>query len=130
MQHDMRQYRVFEPEIPAGIALRNKRRKRAKQTELTVCSASHLFGQSQADVQEPLRDSYTVHVKGARLACLNAIDGLGVGFRTSLSKEQVVARHCYALTFEKEYVEEWESQLKAGQWYSEVEDEGDDLRIL
>jgi len=33
----MRQYRVYEPEIPAGIALRNKWRKRAKQTELTVC---------------------------------------------------------------------------------------------
>lgn len=36
MHYDMRRYRVFEPEIPAGIALRNKRRKRAKQTELTV----------------------------------------------------------------------------------------------
>ena len=33
----MRQYRVYEPEIPAGIALRNKWRKRTKQTELTVC---------------------------------------------------------------------------------------------
>jgi RNA-dependent RNA polymerase len=43
MQHDMRQYRVFEPEIPAGIALRNKRRKRAKQTELTVCSAMRAY---------------------------------------------------------------------------------------
>lgn len=36
MHYDMRQYRVNEPEIPAGIALRNKHRKRAKQTELTV----------------------------------------------------------------------------------------------
>jgi RNA-dependent RNA polymerase len=69
-------------------------------------------------------------VKGARVACLAAIDGLGVGFKTSLTKEQVVARHCYALTYEKEYVEEWESQLKVGQWYNDVEDEGDDLRIL
>lgn len=36
MAYDMRRYRVYEPEIPASIALRNKRRKRAKQTELTV----------------------------------------------------------------------------------------------
>jgi hypothetical protein len=36
MYYDMRRYKVFEPEIPASIALRNKRRKRAKQTELTV----------------------------------------------------------------------------------------------
>jgi RNA-dependent RNA polymerase len=45
MHYDMRQYRVFEPEIPAGIALRNKHRKRAKQTELTV-SCSFLAGRS------------------------------------------------------------------------------------
>ena len=36
VQYVMRQYRVYEPEISAGIALRNKWRKRAKQTELTV----------------------------------------------------------------------------------------------
>lgn len=69
-----------------------------------------------------------MHVKGARLAALKAVEGLN--FKTSLSKEQVVARHCYALTFEKEYVEEWEAQLKAGRWYHENDDEGDELRIL
>jgi RNA-dependent RNA polymerase len=79
-------------------------------------------------MQEPLRDSYAVHVKGARDAALLAVEGLN--FKTSLSKEQVVARHCYALTFEKEYVEEWEAQLKAGQWYHEDDGEGDDLRPL
>jgi RNA-dependent RNA polymerase len=59
---------------------------------------------------------------------MNAIEGLT--FKTSLSKEQVVARHCYALTYEKEFVEEWESQLKAGMWYHDSEDEDNDLRIM
>jgi hypothetical protein len=48
IQYDMRQYRVYEAEIPTGIALKNKRRKRAKQTELTV-SCSLLFICSQAE---------------------------------------------------------------------------------
>lgn len=43
VQYVMRQYRVYEPEIPAGIALRNKWRKRAKQTELTVYLQLPLF---------------------------------------------------------------------------------------
>lgn len=42
LYYDMRRYRVFEPEIPASIALRNKRRKRAKQTELTVSCSRNL----------------------------------------------------------------------------------------
>jgi RNA-dependent RNA polymerase len=37
-------------------------------------------------------------------------------FKTSLTADQVVARHCYALTFEREFVEEWEEELKRGMW--------------
>jgi hypothetical protein len=35
---DMRRYRVIEPEIPSGIAIRNKRRKRARDQNLNVSS--------------------------------------------------------------------------------------------
>jgi len=70
-----------------------------------------------------------VNVKGARLASMNAIESLKASFNGTLSKEQVVARHCYALTYEKEYVDQWESQLKAGHWAHDPEDENNDLRI-
>ena len=36
-------YRVFEPEVPAGIALKNKRRRRARDQNLNV-SHSHNKG--------------------------------------------------------------------------------------
>jgi RNA-dependent RNA polymerase len=59
------------------------------------------------------------------------LNDLGVGFRTTLPKEQVVARHCYALAFEKEYVEDWDQPLRAGKWYHKLdEDDGDELRLL
>jgi len=60
---------------------------------------------------------------------MRAVEESGVAFRTSLTKEQVVARHCYALTYEREYVQEWENQLKAGQWGHEIEEEDHDLKI-
>lgn len=36
---DMRRYRVIEPEIPSGIAIKNKRRKRARDQNLNVSSS-------------------------------------------------------------------------------------------
>ena len=36
--NDVISYRVCEPEIPSGIALKNKRRKRARDQNLNVCS--------------------------------------------------------------------------------------------
>jgi RNA-dependent RNA polymerase len=36
---DMRRYRVLEPEIPSGVAIKNKRRKRARDQNLNVSSA-------------------------------------------------------------------------------------------
>lgn len=33
---ELNRYRVFEPEIPCGIAIKNKRRRRAKDQNLNV----------------------------------------------------------------------------------------------
>lgn len=67
-------------------------------------------------------------MRGARDAALEAV--IGMTFRTSVPKEQVVARHCYALTFEKEHVEAWErSQVNEGHGH-EVDDEGHELRVM
>ncbi|GFZ50894.1 hypothetical protein JCM24511_08652 [Saitozyma sp. JCM 24511] len=98
MQYDMRRYKVYECEIPSGIALRNKRRKRARDQNLN----------------EPLRDSYNSHVAAARAAAFEAIQH--ISFKSRLTPAQVVARHCYALTYEKEHVERWEEQQRHGEW--------------
>ena len=39
-----------------------------------------------------------------------------VTLHSSLTEMQVVARHAYALTYEKEYVEDWDADVKAGKW--------------
>ena len=42
---------------------------------------------------------------------------------------QVVARHAYALTYEREYVEQWEEQLGQGMWGGkgpETHEDGED----
>lgn len=49
-------------------------------------------------------------------------------FKTSLTPEQVVARHCYALTFERKYVEAWEKQWEHGVLGGAVDSEGHELR--
>ena len=38
---------------------------------------------------------------------------------------QVAARHAYAMTYEKEYVQDWAKQLGEGQWGGRVEEEDD-----
>ena len=69
-----------------------------------------------------------MHVRGARDADLAAVEGMT--FRTSVPKEQVVARHCYALTFEREHVEAYErSQVNEG-YRHEVDDDGHELRVM
>ncbi|WWD19157.1 hypothetical protein CI109_103615 [Kwoniella shandongensis] len=108
LQYDMRRYRVFEPEIPSGIAIRNKRRKRARDQNLN----------------EPLRDSYEILVQTARETAMAAV--ANVTFNTRLTPAQMVARHCYALTFEKEHVEAWEEQLTHGGWHGASNDIEDD----
>jgi len=50
----------------------------------------------------------------ARQAAQQAIHG--IIFTTRLTNMQMVARHAYALTFEREYVEQWEAQLSKGMW--------------
>ena len=111
----MCRYRVSEPEIPSGIAIKNKRRKRARDQNLNVCLLSLLHVQAQVDLsQEPLRDSYQTHVIAARQGAQQAIQG--ITFKTRLNEMQVVARHAYAMTFEKEFVEQWEEQLSRGMW--------------
>lgn len=60
---------------------------------------------------------------------MRAVEDLGVTFTTSLKKEQIVARHCYALTYERQYVEEWEKQIKAGRWAHEIDEDDHDLKI-
>ncbi|OCF31540.1 RNA-dependent RNA polymerase 1 [Kwoniella heveanensis BCC8398] len=115
IQYDMRRYRVYEPEIPSGIAIKNKRRKRARDQNLN----------------EPLRDAYNIHVSEARAFAMEAV--ANIEFKTRLTPAQLVARHAYALTYEKEYVEEWERQRSAGVWDgygpdSDLEVGADDLR--
>ena len=67
-----------------------------------------------------------MHVAGARDAAKTAIES--ITFRSRLTEMQVVARHAYALTFEKEYVEEWEEELKKGMWGGlERQEEGEEL---
>ncbi|WVQ95053.1 hypothetical protein IAU59_002145 [Kwoniella sp. CBS 9459] len=115
IQYDMRRYRVYEPEIPSGIAIKNKRRKRARDQNLN----------------EPLRDAYTIHISEARGFAMEAV--ANIEFKTRLTPAQLVARHAYALTYEKEYVEEWERQRIAGTWDGYIPDNdlevgADDLR--
>ncbi|OXG98331.1 RNA-dependent RNA polymerase 1, partial [Cryptococcus neoformans A5-35-17] len=47
VQYDMRRYRVFEPEIPAGIAIRNNKRRRVRDE----------------NVNEPLREAFSFGVE-------------------------------------------------------------------
>ncbi|WRT68501.1 uncharacterized protein IL334_005477 [Kwoniella shivajii] len=108
IQYDMRRYRVFEPEIPSGIAIKNKRRKRARDQNLN----------------EPLRDSYQIIITETRQMAMEAIRN--IEFRTRLTPAQMVARHCYALTFEQEHVEDWERQLSVGEWQDQIREEGDE----
>ncbi|RXK35060.1 hypothetical protein M231_07680 [Tremella mesenterica] len=116
MQYNMRQYRVSEIEIPSGIALKNKRRKRARDQNLN----------------EPLRDAYQMLVESTRSKALNVIERANLKISTTrLTPIQVIARHCYALTYEREYVMEWEEALKkgGGEWGEPVDEEdGEFLR--
>lgn len=43
---------------------------------------------------------------------------------------QAIARHAYALTYEKEYVEQWEEQQQHGEWGGSVDwdEEGNVIR--
>ncbi|ORY35716.1 RNA dependent RNA polymerase-domain-containing protein [Naematelia encephala] len=91
--YDMRRYRVCEPEIPSGMAVRNPRRKRIRDQNLN----------------EPLRDAYNAHVGDAREAAKEAIEG--ISFTTNLTGMQVVARHAYALTYERVHVEAWQARF-------------------
>ena len=79
--------------------------------------------------QEPLQDAYKVHVAGAREAAKRAI--ASITFRSSLTDMQIVARHAYALTYEKTYVEEWRDELQKGQWGTvEQAEPGDEPEFL
>lgn len=55
---------------------------------------------------------------------MNAVQG--TTFRTRHSAAQVVARHCYALTYEREYVEAWEENQRQGF----LEEEGEDVEYM
>jgi RNA-dependent RNA polymerase len=50
----------------------------------------------------------------AREAAQHAVRN--ITFTNRLTDLQLIARHAYALTFEKEYVEQWEEQLRQGMW--------------
>jgi len=76
-----------------------------------------------AQAQEPLQDSYESHVRTAREAALEAITGLS--FSGTLDGMQVAARHAYAMTYQKEYVQDWAKQLSEGQWGGRVEEDED-----
>lgn len=55
-----------------------------------------------------------MHVREARESALQAVSKFT--FRTTMTPAQIVARHCYALTYQREYVEEWEQQQDEGEW--------------
>lgn len=40
----------------------------------------------------------------------------GLTFTGALDPMQVMARHAYALTYEREHVEQWEAQRNKGMW--------------
>ncbi|OCF75911.1 RNA-dependent RNA polymerase 1 [Kwoniella mangroviensis CBS 8886] len=109
LQYDMRRYRVFEPEIPSGIAIKNKRRKRARDQNLN----------------EPLRDTYNTLITETRQMAMERI--ADIEFRTKLTPAQMVARHCYALTYEKQYVQDWEEQLSRGEYHAMVKQEDEEV---
>lgn len=57
----------------------------------------------------------------------------GINFNTRLTSGQIVARHCYALTYEREQVLEWEESIMRGDWNAPAagnDDDGDDARSL
>ncbi|ORX38450.1 RNA dependent RNA polymerase-domain-containing protein [Kockovaella imperatae] len=109
MAYDMRRYRVTEPEIPSGIAVKNKRRKRARDQNLN----------------EPLQDAYECHVGVARESSREIFKHVII--KSRLTEMEMVARHAYALTYEKHYVEEWIAEVRAGKWGSmDRGDDGDD----
>lgn len=85
-------YRVYEPEIPADIAIRNKRRKRVRDQNLN----------------EPLREAYNILVNDVRETAQKIVNDFE--FKTTLTLMQVVARHCYSLTYGEVHVR----QLGAG----------------
>ncbi|WWC93489.1 hypothetical protein V866_000324 [Kwoniella sp. B9012] len=109
LQYDMRRYRVFEPEIPSGIAIKNKRRKRARDQNLN----------------EPLRDTYNILITETRQMAMERI--ADIEFRTKLTPAQMVARHCYALTYEKEHVQDWERELSMGNYHATVKQEDEEV---
>jgi RNA-dependent RNA polymerase len=56
---------------------------------------------------------------------------MNITFRSKLDDMQMVARHAYALTFEKEHVEKWEKEFMNGLWGGlprELEEDGEELR--
>lgn len=78
---------------------------------------------ASAYAQEPLQDSYESHVRTAREAAQEAISTLS--FPGTLDGMQVAARHAYAMTYEKDYVQDWVKQLSEGQWGGRVQEEDD-----
>lgn len=49
-----------------------------------------------------------------------------IKFHTRLTPAQIVARHCYAMTYEQKFVEEWEEDQKKGF----IEVEGEDVEYM
>ncbi|AFR96691.2 RNA-dependent RNA polymerase 1 [Cryptococcus neoformans C23] len=111
LQYDMRRYRVYEPEIPSGIAIRNKRRKRVRDQNLN----------------EPLREAYNILVNNVRETAQKIVNDFE--FKTTLTPMQVVARHCYALTYEEVHVRQWEQALAEGKFGEKPEDDEDSERL-
>lgn len=104
-------YRVYEPEIPSGIAIRNKRRK----------------GVRDQNLNEPLREAYNILVNNVRETAQKIVNDFE--FKTTLTPMQVVARHCYALTYEEVHVRQWEQALAEGKFGEKPEDDEDSERL-
>ncbi|ODO01343.1 hypothetical protein I350_06162 [Cryptococcus amylolentus CBS 6273] len=109
VQYDMRRYRVFEPEIPAGIAIRNNKRRRVRDE----------------NVNEPLREAFSFGVENVRDGAANILRDFTFE-STTLTPMQTIARHCYALTFEERFVRQWEQQHRQGHWGVEMLDDDDE----
>ncbi|EIW68226.1 hypothetical protein TREMEDRAFT_74213 [Tremella mesenterica DSM 1558] len=102
--------KTYESQKILGILFRI--RDCVKKQETEACSRPE--SESKC-TQEPLRDAYQMLVESTRSKALNVIERANLKISTTrLTPIQVIARHCYALTYEREYVMEWEEALKKG----------------
>ncbi|WVQ72941.1 hypothetical protein IAR50_002503 [Cryptococcus sp. DSM 104548] len=100
LQYNVRRYRVFEPELSTGVVIRNQHRKRAHDQRMNI------MREAAANIARDF------------------------SFKAFFTPMTVIAHHCYALTFEKRYVTDWEQQQQQGYWRIEIVDDDEEKDML